>query len=144
MTYCTFLEREYLHRHGDGEQIGYSTATTMAYDTATENPKHKRAVKDIAGYTTSGKLKTANGIGGDYVDKYKDDRKRDNDIAKKADKMAKKATGTRNSDYRKMYNKDDDALERVNKRELAADAARRHMRRHGYAEAGIFADIELI
>ena len=142
MTYCTFLERQYLDKR-DGH-IGYkSGSTTKTYDTATNNPKHSSAVKNIAGYTTRGGLKTANSIGGDSIDKYKDDRKRDRDIAKKADKMAKKATGVRNSDYRKMY-KDDDALERVNKRELAADAARRHMRRHGYAEAGMFADIELI
>ena len=143
MTYCTFLEREYLTKYDDGS-VGYrSGSTTKTYDTATNNPKHSSAIKGIAGHTTSGALKTPNSIGGDRIDKYKDARKRDMDIAKKADKMAKKATGVRNSDYRKMY-KDDDALERANKRELAADAARRHIRRHGYTEAGIFANIELI
>lgn len=144
MTYCTFLEREYLHKH-DGH-IGYTSASSMGYDTATENPKHKNAVKTMAQHVTGRGIVAPNArnISGDVVDDYKNARKRDNDIAKKADRMAKRATGVRTSDYTKASKGDNDALERANKRELAADAARRHMRRHGYAEAGIFADIELI
>ena len=143
MTYCTFLERQHLYRLDDGN-IGHTNSSVATYDTATYNPRHRSSVNTLASYSTRGGSKgsSTRTIGGEGIDSYRNDRKRDDEVNKKAYKMAKRAVGKPN--YYKAR-KDDKEFDKAERFETAADAARRHVRRHPQSEsAGIFGNIDII
>ena len=143
MTYCTFLERQHIARHDD--RIGHSRSSSYMYDTATRNPKHRSAIDSVASFSTRNGSRGGTStkyVGGDGIDRYKDDRDHDYEVSKKASKMAKKAVGKPN--YNKA-GKDDREFDKAERFEVAADAARRHIRRHPQSEsAGIFGNIDII
>ena len=95
--------------------LGHTMRTSVGYDTATKDPKYKNDLNIP--------LNTF------VYNNYDKQRGIDLKIMNKADKMAKKAIGVTDDEYKKAYN-NDKSLENIRKRELAADAARRHIRRH--------------
>ena len=140
MTYCTFLERQHIVR--DGKKIGGTSSSSKHYDTATKNPKHRDAVRAIASHFNSEPDAFSNlKRNKDNIRNYLKDRDHDLEVDRKARRMAEK---TVKPNYNKAR-KDDKEFDKVERFETAADAARRHIRRHPQSEsAGIFANIDLI
>ena len=109
-----YIRKIVLPYSGD-TSIGYTMRTSVGYDTASKDPK----------YVNDRNIPLNTFVYNDYDKQRGIDRK----IANAADKMAEKATGVSKSEYDKAFN-NDESLKNIRKRELAADAARRHIRRH--------------